>query len=232
MTEKNSEETSVLPVPEFPTSKSVELEMEEEMIVLYQSIDSLRSGTQNQVIQFMCPSEQEGTSTIVREFATTAVLKYSKSVLILDADMRKPAQHPFFNITLEHSLEETIREGDPVDKALYQIANSSLFLSQLFQGSDSTRQFLDSAVIDDLLEKLRQRFDFILIDSPPATGFSIGLATSDAVSGVVLVLEAEKTSWQAAKNLTDRIINNGGKIFGVVFNKQRHHIPQFLYKRL
>jgi len=231
-TEKNVEETSVVSAPGFPASKSVELEMEEEMIVLYLSIHSRRSGTQNQVIQFMGSSEEEGTSTIVREFAMTAVSKYSKSVLILDADMRELDQHPFFNIKLEHSLEETIREGDPVDKALYQIANSSLFVSQLFKGSDSTRQFLDSSGIDDLLEKLRQRFDFILIDSPPATGFSLGLATSDGVNGVVLVLEAEKTGWQAAKNITDRIINNGGKILGVVFNKQRYHIPEFIYKRL
>ena len=232
MTEKNGEETPVPPVPEFPTSKSVELEMDEEMIVLYQSINSLRSGTQNQVIQFMGPSEQEGTSSIVREFAITSAMKYGKSVLILDADTRKLGQHPFFNIKLEHSLEETLREGAPVDKALYQIANSSLFLSQLFKGSDSSRQFLDTSGIDILLEKLRKRFDFIFIDSPPATGFSFGLATSDQVNGVVLVLAAEKTSWQATKNIADRITNNGGKVLGVVFNKQRYHIPMFIYKRL
>ncbi len=225
------EETSVVFVPEFPSSKSGKLEMEEEMIVLYQSINSLLCGTQNKVIQFMGSREEEGTSTIVREFAMTVVLKYSKSVLLLDADLRKPGQHPFFNIKSEHSLEETIREGDPVDKALYQVADSSLFLGQLFKGSDSSCQFLDSSGIDDLLEKLK-RFDFIIIDSPPATSFSMGLATSALVNGVVLVLEAEKTRWQVAKSITDRIMNNGGKILGVVFNKHRHYIPEFIYKRL
>jgi len=217
--------------PEFHTSKSIELEMEEEMIVLYQSIYGLLYSTQNKVIQFMGSRKEEGTSTIAREFAMTVVSKYSKSVLLLDADLRKPGQHPFFNIKSEHSLEEIIREGDPVDKALYQVANSSLFLSQLFKGSDSTCQFLDSSGIDDLLEKLK-RFDFIIIDSPPATSFSIDLATSGLVNGVVLVLEAEKTRWPVAKSITDRITNNGGRILGVVFNKQRRYIPGFIYKRL
>ena len=221
-----------MPVLEFPTSKSVELEMEEEMIALYQSINSLRSSTQkNKVIQFMSTDGEQGTSTIVLELARVAALKYTKSVLLLDADLRKLDQEPF-NITLEHSLEEIIRAGDPIDKALYQIADSSLFLSRLFKGSGSIRQFLDPSGIDDLLEKLRTRFDFIFIDSPPENVFSIGLATSTSVNGVVLVLDSEKTCLDAAKNITDKITNNGGKVLGVVVNKQRNHIPEFISKRL
>jgi Mrp family chromosome partitioning ATPase len=221
-----------VPVLEFPTSKSVELEIEEEMIALYQSINSLRSSTQkNKVIQFMSPDGEQGTSTIALELARVAALKYTKSVLLLDADLRKLDQEPF-NITLEHSLEETIRAGDPVDKALYQIANSSLFLSRLFKGSGSIRQFLDPSGIDDLLEKLRTRFDFIFIDSPPENVFSIGLATSTSVNGVILVLDAEKTCLDEAKNITDKITKNGGKVLGVVVNKQRNHIPEFISKRI
>jgi len=221
-----------VPVLEFPTSKSVELEIEEEMIALYQSINSLRSSTQkNKVIQFMSPDGEQGTSTIALELARVAALKYTKSVLLLDADLRKLDQEPF-NITLEHSLEETIRAGDPVDKALYQIANSSLFLSRLFKGSGSIRQFLDPSGIDDLLEKLRTRFDFIFIDSPPENVFSIGLATSTSVNGVILVLDAEKTCLDAAKHITDKITNKGGKVLGVVVNKQRNHIPEFISKRI
>jgi len=221
-----------VPVLDFPTSKSVKLEMEEEMIALYQSINSLRSSTQkNKVIQFMSTDGEQGTSTIVLELARVAALKYTKSVLLLDADLRKLDQEPF-NITLEHSLEETIRAGDPVDKALYQIANSSLFLSRLFKGSGSIRQFLDPSGIDDLLEKLRTRFDFIFIDSPPEDVFSIGLATSTSVNGVILVLDAEKTCLDEAKNITDKITKNGGKVLGVVVNKQRNHIPEFISKRI
>jgi Mrp family chromosome partitioning ATPase len=221
-----------VPVLEFPTSKSVELEIEEEMIALYQSINSLRSSTQkNKVIQFMSTDGEQGTSTIVLELARVAALKYTKSVLLLDADLRKLDQEPF-NITLEHSLEETIRAGDPVDKALYQIANSSLFLSRLFKGSGSIRQFLDPSGIDDLLEKLRTRFDFIFIDSPPENVFSIGLATSTSVNGVILVLDAEKTCLDEAKNITDKITKNGGNVLGVVVNKQRNHIPEFISKRI
>jgi Mrp family chromosome partitioning ATPase len=211
----------------------MELGMEEEMVHLYQSINSLRSGPQkNKVIQFMSAQKEEGASTIVEELAKVAALKYGKSVLLLDADLRKLDQQPFCNITLENSLEETIRAGASVDEALYQIRASSLFLSRFFKDSDSIRQFLAPTDIDDLLEKLKARFDFIFIDSPPENVFSIGLATSTSVNGVVLVLDSEKTCLDAAKNITDKITNNGGKVLGVVVNKQRNYVPEFINKRL
>ena len=211
----------------------MELGMEEEMITLYQSINSVRSDTQkNKVFQVMSAQKEEATSTIVEELAKVAALKYTKSVLLLDADLRKLDQLPFCDITLEHSLEETIRAGALIDEALYQIRNSPLFLSRFFKDSGSISQFLAPTDIDDLLEKLKARFDFIFIDSPPENVFSIGLATSTSVNGVVLVLDSEKTCLDAAKNITDKITNNGGKVLGVVVNKQRNYVPEFINKRL
>ena len=180
----------------------------------------------------MSTDGEQGTSTIALELARVAALKYTKSVLLLDADLRKLDQQVFFNITIEHSLEETIRADDPVDKALYQIRDSSLFLSRFFKDSASVRQFLAPSDIDDLLEKLRTRFDFIFIDSAPENVFSIGLATSTSVNGVILVLDPEKTCLDAAKKITDKITNKGGKVLGVVVNKQRNYIPEFISERL
>jgi len=211
----------------------MELGMEEEMITLYESLNSLRSGSQkNKVIQFMSTQQEEGASTIVEELAKVTTLRYNKSALLLDADLRKTDQLPFCDVTLEQSLEETIRAGESIDEALYQIRNSSLFLSRLFKDSDTVRQFLDPSSIDNLLEKLRPRFDFIFIDSPPENVYSIGLATSTSVNGVVLVLDADKTCLDAAKNLTDRITNQGGTVLGVVVNKQREYIPEIINRRL
>ena len=223
-----------MPIIKFPTAKSEEMEIENEMVKLYQSINSLRSTTQqkNKIIQFMSNEDEDGTSTIVRELAKVATTKYNKSVLILDADLRKLDQQPFFNITLEQSLEETIRAGDPIDKAIYQIENSSLFLGRLFKDSGSINQFLEPSDIDDLLEKLRKRFDFIFIDAPPDNLFSISLATSTSVNGIVMVLDAEKSCLDMAQKTKDKIIKSGGKILGIVINKQRNYIPEFINKRI
>ena len=52
------------------------------------------------------------------------------------------------------------------------------------------------------------------------------------MDGVVLVLEAEKTRWQVADKARESIENHGGKVLGVVLNKRRYYIPDFIYSRI
>lgn len=191
-------------VLKYPSMNS-KLRMDEEMIGLYQTIDSLLSHYPKKVIQFIGSREGEGTSTIIREFARVSATKFNKLVLIVDADRRKPSQHLFPNIKPEHRP-------------------ACLLVS--------TKQISDTQRFGTLWEKLRQRFDFILVDSPPATSTPDGLSFSPKVDGVVLVLEAEKTRWPVAESVKAKIVQNGGRILGIVFNKRRYYIPEFIYKKL
>lgn len=211
------------------TLSSSDLELEDEMIGLHQSINSLLPDLQKRVIQFLGTRDNEGTSTIAREFAIVSVMKFGRSTLLLDASGQ---YNSALNITSVNYLEETIQNNEPIDKAIYQVADSSLFLCQFFKEAHFTPKTFDSFVIDDLLKKLALRFDLILIDSPPATTFSISLAVSNKISGVVLVMEAEKTRWPVVDSIKDTIMKKGGKVLGIVLNKRRYHIPNFIYKRL
>jgi Mrp family chromosome partitioning ATPase len=52
------------------------------------------------------------------------------------------------------------------------------------------------------------------------------------VDGVVLVVEAEKTRWPVAETVRDKIKNSGGNILGIVLNKRRYYIPDWIYNKL
>jgi len=78
---------------------------------------------------------------------------------------------------------------------------------------------------------LRERFELVVIDLPQAV-FSNGPSIASLVDGVVIVVEAEKTRWQVALSMKETIIKSGGTVLGVVFNKRRLYIPQFIYNRL
>jgi len=67
---------------------------------------------------------------------------------------------------------------------------------------------------------------------PPAGVSSDGFGFSDKVDGVVILVEAEKTRWQVADNTRMRILEQGGKVLGVVLNNRRHIIPKCVYKRI
>jgi capsular exopolysaccharide synthesis family protein len=205
--------------------------MEKETRV-YQNLVALIPDATRKVIQFIGSRKGEGTSTVIREFARVSATKFGKMVLLLDADQYQPTQHLFFNIEPEYGWQEVVRDNGPIDKALYQIGETRLFISPSSQDFPSSSQIYSSLLIDVFWKKLKQRFDLILIDSPPATTSTDSFAISAKVDGVVLVVEAEKTRWPVAESVRDRIKRSGGNILGIILNKRRYYIPEFIYKHL
>jgi Mrp family chromosome partitioning ATPase len=213
-----------------PRKKHPEFGMEREMALLYQNIDSLLHDSPRKVIQFVAAREAEGTSTVVREFARISALMLGKSVFLMDADRPAPTS-------------ETFAEGDPGDgggsgrmdlvafeKAISGVDRSRTSVCLISQKSVFLQKYFYSAEIENFWENLRQQFELVLIDSPSLAASPDGIAISRRVDGVVLVVEAEKTRWPVAENLKEQIRRNGGNILGVVFNKRRFYIPEFLYK--
>jgi len=204
-------------------------EAEKRMVGFYQHVEALLPDVDKKVIQFIGSRRGEGTSIVVRQFAAISAFKMQKSVLVLDTDATNPAQHDLFNVHWEHSLDDVITDGGPIERAYCQVADPKLFVCLVSGNSIPPSQVLNG---NGLLEMFRTRFDLVLIDSPPLEISSDGLAMVRQADGVVLVIEAEKTRSPVVQNLRDSIIEYGGHILGVVFNKRRYHVPGWIYKRL
>lgn len=138
--------------------------MEEEMISLRHSIDSLLPGPGKRIIQFIGSTEGEGTSTIVREFARVSTLKFGETVLLMDADPDGSARRLFLNGNPVCGWNEVVQKGGPIDKALHRIENTSLFVTPVSRNSGLAYHTFDSPKMLTFLEELRKRFDLVLID--------------------------------------------------------------------
>lgn len=213
-------------------TKPAKLDMEEEMLSLYQAISSLMPATERKIIQFVGSRKGEGTSTVVREFAKLAAMRMNKSVFLLDADRTSPSQHLYFDVHCEHGWQDAVNNPDLLAKAMQQVENYGLFVGPSCNTYHSTPQIFDSNRLKEFWQSLWTRFDLILIDSPPFSLSPDGLAIAPRVDGVVLVVEAEKTPWPVVESVHKRIRNIGGHVLGIVFNKRRYYIPQFLYNLL
>ena len=114
-------------------------------------------------------------------------------------------QCQFYNIELTHDWSDTLLNGESIETAIHQFEDYNLFVGGLFHKSDSISKLLSSPEIDSYMETLKQRFDIIVIDSPPATLSSDGLAMSSKVDGIIFVLEAEKTRWPIAEKTKKKL---------------------------
>lgn len=203
-----------------------------EMFCLYQNIEYLLPETPEKTILFMGLQGGEGVSTIVRDFARMAAARLDKSVLIMDAACHNPSQHLFFDIKGGAGWKDIMGNGESVDKACHQSGNTKLFLSPISPQHALNPHVYDHPAATGFLEELKNRYDFILIDSSPAITSPDSIAISRFTDGVVLVVEAERTRKQVVENVKNKIARNGGNIIGVVFNKRKYHIPEFVYSRM
>ncbi len=199
---------------------------------LYQRIDSHISQARGKVVQFIGSRAGEGTSTIACMFGRMTATNLNKSVLILDADQQNPKQHILSGITPEYGWEDLLENGGALDNVIYQVNESNLYVCPVSPSAVITHHVFDSPTIVDLWNMLKEHFDLVIVDSPPATASPDGIAISRHVDGVVLVLEAEKTRLPVAVKAKETIEKHGGKLLGVVFNKRRYYIPDFIYRRL
>ncbi len=206
--------------------------LEEEMLTLYKSIDTMLNHSPQKLVQFIAAMEGEGTSTIVREFARICAMRIGKSVLLLDTDRVNPSQHTYFGIPYSGGWLEVIKTGRGIGDAIHRVEDSSLFVAPSTNSATFTPEFFDFHWMDDYLSEFRNRFDIVLVDSPPFTSSPDGIGIAPKMDGVVIVIEAERTKWTVVENLKENILKAGGNILGVVFNKRRYHIPQSIYDRL
>ncbi|GJL64717.1 MAG: hypothetical protein NPIRA04_33710 [Nitrospirales bacterium] len=207
------------------------LYLEREMLQLHQNLTSVIGDVKKSIIQFLGSQDDDGTSTIVREYAKVLSTIHRKSVLLIDAHGDQ-AQFKYFSILPTHSLEQAILDDQDIREAVYQVGESQLFIASLNSQVRSITNTEISEKEEKVLTSAQYRFDCILIDSPTIHSSIDGLELCKRVTGVVLVVQAEESRSVIIENVKEQVIKNGGRVLGIVFNKEFHYIPDWIYKRL
>jgi Mrp family chromosome partitioning ATPase len=79
---------------------------------------------------------------------------------------------------------------------------------------------------------MRDRFDLILFDTPSLSEAVDAVVLAPFVDGTVVIVDAGATRWQVVRHAVDEIHAQQGRVLGVVLNKRRHYIPEYVYRRL
>jgi protein-tyrosine kinase len=206
--------------------------LEDEMITLYQGITSSLPHMEHRSVLIIGSRSNEGTTTIARQLARTVSLRVGRNVLLIDIDRSRPDLHVYTNLRPERNVAESDKTGDPMEE-LCRMEESNLYVMPLIQKPlGNAPRTIESTRERGFWEPLKDRFDLIIVDSPPATMFPDGLGIVSQVDGVILVVRAEQTRWPVALSVKEKIVSHGGNLLGMVFNDRRYYIPKWLYERL
>jgi protein-tyrosine kinase len=204
--------------------------IDKEMTCLYRNLQFLLPDVPKRVLQFVGSWEGEGASTICQEFAKVSARTFGNSVLLLDADQHPP--NPASHFEADPSLSEIRSDELSSSQAFWHVKGMSLCVGSLPRWLPSPLPLADAQGPGAFWKKLKEGFDLVLIDSPPAITSPECLSLCRWTDGVILIVEAERISQPVVEHVRESIVRNGGRILGMVLNKRRYPIPGFLYKRL
>ena len=158
----------------------------------------------------------EGKSTISSNLALS-LSQDNKKVIIVDGDLRKPSVHKQFRISGSIGLTEVLIGEQSLDSVKYKI---NPYLDAITSGHipPNPAELLASEEMEKLIEKLREEYDYVIIDTNPIGLVADAQILSSKVDGVILVARYEKTKKENLLNCKKMIDQVGGDTIGVVLN--------------
>ena len=151
----------------------------------------------------------------------------------MDANLRTPALDDVFAGQQNPSgLSDVVLSEIDLEQSIYQTDRPNLFVLPCGKPVSSPSYVFDGETLTDILNKLRDRFDFIIFDAAPLGAYSESSFLAPKVDGVILVVEAERTKREAVRNIKKDMETAGVNILGVVLNKKKTYIPAFIERLL
>jgi protein-tyrosine kinase len=195
-----------------------------DMLLLYSAVSAHMPAESSRIIELTSATRGEGTSTIAREMALTIAGDLLKPVMLIRVVNDLP---------LSPGLEAAAHGRMPLEAVIEtDLDVPTLTTVTLNLGGPNAGLLFDGDDLDRVLAQAARLARLVIIDAPPILSDVTGIALSRKVSGVLLIVEAEKTRAPIVEQARRVIETGGGKVLGVILNKRKHHIPGWLYRRL
>ena len=171
-------------------------------------------------IMVTSPNIDAGKSSVSANLASI-IAQGGKSVILVDADLRRPTLHEYFHLKNDCGLAGLFLNGLSMDEAVKSPENELFQVITSGHSPPNPSELLSSNGMDHILRRLKELFDFIIVDSPPSiVPDTIDLGSK--VDGVLLVIRPGLTRKKIAKTMLEQFSMSNSRMLGVVLNR----VPQ------
>ena len=186
-------------------------------------------GAPPKVIMMTSALPQEGKTTTSINCAVVLAQKGVR-VLLIDADLRRPSIHKTLGMGPHSGLSNVLTGSITLDDA---IAHTSILpnLDVLAAGTPppNPAELLASTNMRDVLAELREKYDHIVIDTPPSLSVTDAVVLSPRADAVVLVIRSSQTTKLALRRSRDILAQVNAKVVGVLLNAVDLSSPDYYY---
>lgn len=224
---------AVIPRRRTQTSQAVK----EALQTLRTSVLFSSQGRTLNVLLVTSAGPREGKSSTVADLAETLAMSGEK-VALVDCDLRRPTMHSRFNLERDHGLSNYLVTREVEDWAGYMKEASTPNLSVFTCGPlpPNPPDLFNSKRFRNLLDQLKQSFDWVLIDSPPVISLTDAIILASLVDMVALVVKHNENDQEMIFRCLQQVRNVNANVIGAVLNcldiqKEGYYYSGYYYQR-
>jgi capsular exopolysaccharide synthesis family protein len=174
----------------------------------------------------------EGVSTIASGLSIAAAESGSHRILLVDFHLNRPTVASTFHVTTVPGLAEMLPGGRPLDSVIRRTSLPNLFLLTSGGGDGDPSLVYDSDALPRFAASLKDEFDLVVFDMPPAGEASSTTRLAGRLDGVLLVVEAQQATVEDALRTKQLLTRCGARLVGAIMNKYQEHLPNWLRRTL
>lgn len=179
------------------------------------NLQFLNVGGENRAFVITSPGPGEGKSTTSANLAVSLAQAGSRVVLI-EGDLRRPKVSEYMGIEAGSGLTDVLIDKANVDDVMHRWGRSQLYVVPAGRTPPNPSELLGSSMMDDVLDSLNSRFDYVLIDAPPTLLVTDAAVMGKKCAGLIMVVASGATKKQAFEGAVRTLETAGTKLLGIV----------------
>jgi capsular exopolysaccharide synthesis family protein len=170
------------------------------------------------VVQITSPHQGDGKTTVAANLAV-AIAQAGKRVILIDADLRRPAVFRAMGIDNSRGLAQVLGEDANPDDVILETDIPGLHVMPTGGTPHNPSELFTTTKFDELLNTLKVEYDYVLVDTPPLLVVSDARIVATRVDGVVVVMQLGHSRMQELVACRDELAAVDASVLGVVANR-------------
>ncbi len=185
--------------------------------------------TPPRVIMITSAMPKEGKTVVSANLAISFARNGGRTV-ILDADLRRGRLHRLFGYRKSPGLSDVLLGDVSIDDACRPTSYENLFVLSAGKHLDTGTELLASQKFTDIMARLREKFDHVIVDTPPVLGLSETSILQKLADGVLFVIWSGNTPMGSVKAAIEMLQKHGANFYGFVLNRLDLNATQNYYQ--
>jgi succinoglycan biosynthesis transport protein ExoP len=169
---------------------------------------------------------EEGKTVAAMNLAMALAELERQQVVLVDGDLRRPSCERYLNLNPELGLADVLMGRAPLEKVLRPAGFRQLMLIGAGTRVTNPAEVLGGSRLDELLHRLKERFQYVVIDSPPVLPSTDAGVLASRADGTLLVVRLERSLKKQTREALRAVQEMGGNVLGCFVNELRGHDPE------